>query len=224
MSQITTDHLTSTARPENQLMALISAWIFPLGYQVIQIEIQSHRQKTLRVYIDFLEPHKEKLIGIEDCVIVSRTIDELLDQSLEVGKLLSGHYELEVSSPGLNRPLRTIEDFQRFVGQDARIHVYRALTSEEMANGEYHTKNSKQKNFLGILAGVIEDQVVLSIPLKDKTSKGVRSTNLGKSPGKKNSELKTNSVEGMKIRIPLPLISKATLEPEFDFGGSDERE
>ncbi len=215
-----TSDLISTGRADDQLIQLISKWIFPLGYQVIHLEIQSHRQKTLRVYIDFLEFNEEKTIGIEDCVKVSRAIDELLDQSPEVGTVLSDAYELEVSSPGVDRPLRTMGDFQRFAGREVRIHVYRALTSEELDNAVYHEKNSKQKNFIGTLMGADENKVVLAISSKDKKSQAAGK----KSAAKKKANLKTNSVEGIEIRIPLPLISKANLEPEFNFEGSDERE
>jgi ribosome maturation factor RimP len=210
--------LMSTSQPNDQLIQLISPWVVPLGYQVIYIEMQTHRQKVLRLYIDFLEPADEKTIGIHDCVKVSKALDERLDQDPAIVALLPSSYELEVSSPGVDRPLRTAQDFQRFAGREVRINVFRPVTQEELGNADYQNKNPKQKNFLGTLVGLKEDKVVLAV-----AGKGSHKADK-KSKVSKKTELTTNSVEGNFLTIPLPLISKANLEPHFDFERSDERE
>jgi ribosome maturation factor RimP len=254
--------------PHARLIELISPLVFPLGYRIIDLEIQSHRQKILRIFIDYLEDPLESAqgdekigthkiepgeiapgkvgpnkvgsskigpaeigpakIGIEDCVRVSKALDEPLDQIPEVGSLLSGTYELEVSSPGMNRALRLPGDFKKFVGSRVRVHVYRPLTGEELNNVNYQTANPKQKNFLGILSGFQESKVVLSLSLGEKKSKK-ESRPVKQTGTKKKDSLPTNSEEETVmnekiIMIPLPLISKANLEPEFNFEGSDERE
>ena len=163
----------------------------------------------------------------------------------EIEAVFPGGYESEVSSPGVDRPLRTHEDFCRFVGEQVRIHVFRALTQEELKNLGYFQKNPKQKNFLGILAGIQDENVQLTIPI----SQSLTSTKKGKKSGIKSSAtekssltsqcskigilspngdhpisqqgLTTNSVEENRISIPLPLISKANLEPSFDFEASE---
>jgi len=219
MSSPTSD-LISTSQPHDQLIQLISPWVAPLGYQVIHIELQTHRQKVLRVYIDYPESSSEKTIGIEDCVQVSKVLDERLDQTPEVTGLLPSSYELEVSSPGVDRPLRTSNDFQRFAGREVRIHVFRPMTREELGNRVYQEKNPKQKNFLGTLIGFQEGKVVLSVSSMSKGPKKAEK----KSKATSKAKLETNSVEGNTVTIPLPLISKANLEPIFDFEGSDERE
>jgi len=220
------NQVIATNQAYDQLIQLISPWIAPLGYQVIYLEIQSQRQKVLRIYIDHLDGSSSEgvsqsigqAIGIEDCVKVSRLLDEQLDQIPEVQTYLPGAYELEVSSPGVDRPLRTNQDFQRFAGQEVRVHLYRPLTGDEIENPDYQEKNPKQKNFLGTLVGLQNSKVVLlvdSVNSKDKAAKT-------KKPGKaeKTAELTTNSVEGLRVAIPLPLISKANLEPHFDFEGA----
>ncbi len=199
----TATQTSTTTHPQDQLIQSISPWVVSLGYQIIHLEVQSHRQKILRIYIDHLESLSDKTIGIEDCVKVSKKLSDLLDQLPEIQAALPGDYDLEISSPGVDRPLRFANDFERFTGRDVRIHVYRPLTSEELSHPIYQAKNPKQKNFLGTLQGFQEGKVVLSI---------------------KTAEYTKNSVEGIQLTIPLPLISKANLEPKFDFEESDERE
>jgi ribosome maturation factor RimP len=180
------------AENEEKLISIVNPLITPLGYEVVHLEIQSHRQKLLRVFIDFSSPNPTQGgIGIEDCVKVTRALDEPLDQHPELVKMFQGAYELEVSSPGVDRPLRQEKDYERFSGQRAKIHLFRPLTDGEMENPEYRAKNPKQKSFLGILAGIKTGKVRIRVE-----------------SGKTETE----------INIPLPLISKANLEPEFDFG------
>ncbi len=206
-------HLISINQPYDQLIQLISPWVAPLGYRIIHLEVQTHRQKILRIYIDHLENSLGLGIGIEDCVKVSKALDERLDQEAEVQALLPGTYELEVSSPGVDRPLRTPLDFQRFASHSVRIHVFRPLTQEEIENTSYQQKNPRQKNFSGTLLGLQNNKVMLSVTDGDPASKSQGK----KSKALKNAELTTNSVEGLQVAIPLPLISKANLEPQFDF-------
>jgi ribosome maturation factor RimP len=214
-------NLTATSHPNDHLIQLISPWVMALGYQIIHLEIQSHRQKVLRIFIDYMEPSSEKTIGIEDCVKVSRALDEQLDQIPEVEAAFHGAYELEVSSPGVDRPLRLAHDFERFAGREVRIHVYRPLTAQELDDPKYQEKNPKQKNFFGTLRGLHEGKVLLALtqPKAASPKKAKK-----KSKADLKAELTTNSAEGIQVKIPLPLISKANLEPQFDFEGSDERE
>jgi len=206
-----TNNPSSTRHPHEDLIQLVSEWIHPLGYQVVHIEVQTHREKTFRIFIDHLDLSAEKGIGIEDCVRVTRAIEETLDQSPDIEKTFNGSYELEVSSPGVDRPLRTLQDFERYANREIRIHVYRALTAEEVENALYHSKNPKQKNFLGKLLGLRGDKVALRITEKSGELSSKRSK------PKQKALPDTNSVEGSEILIPLPLISKAHLEPQFDF-------
>ena len=221
----------SRMNPQDQLIQLMSPWIAPLGYRIIHVEMQSNREKVLRIFIDFLETsdhqnHQEnhQAIGIEDCVKVSRTLDTYLDdpepentaqyvnphlsQYPDIAKILSGAFDLEVSSPGADRPLRSSSDFQHFVGRDVIVHTYRPLTPEEGGNETYQEKNPKQKNFKGTLTGLQGDRVLITL---------TSSSPKAKSKAKKKATLPTNSVEEVTITIPLPLISKANLEPQFDF-------
>jgi ribosome maturation factor RimP len=83
------------------------------GYELVEVEwVRGGGRWTLRVFID-----RPGGVGIEDCQLVSRTIEPVLD----VEDFIEPAYDLEVSSPGLDRPLRTPEHFARYAGQ--RVHV-----------------------------------------------------------------------------------------------------
>ncbi|MEK6705170.1 MAG: ribosome maturation factor RimP [Bdellovibrionota bacterium] len=178
---------------KNTLMHAITPLVSPLGYEVIHIEVQPHHQKVLRIYIDHKEGGKEdkKNIGIDDCVRVSKILDEPLDALPELATFFRGSYELEVSSPGIKRPLSRKCDFERFGGEEARIHVIRPLTTDEISNQEYLARNPKQKNFSGKLAGVKDDKVLMLVINSERG-------------GKHKAE--------DTVAIPLSLISKACLE------------
>jgi ribosome maturation factor RimP len=212
---------TTISHPQDQLIEMITRWVAPLGYRIIHLEIQTHREKVLRLYIDFATHSPDKTIGIEDCVKVTKALDEPLDQSAEVSALLPDAYELEVSSPGINRPLRTQNDFETFVDQQVRIHTYRPLSGEELTNENYFQRNPKQKNFMGILKGIQEDKVLLSISTHDK---GDRSSTKKKKKVSKKALMEAQAEEDVIITLPLPLISKANLEPTIDIENKHDKE
>jgi ribosome maturation factor RimP len=191
-----------------KLIELISPLVKPMGYEVVHLEVIP-RQKLLRLFIDHLD--RTDGIGIEDCVKVTHALNEPLDAMTEVdGAFGGGTYELEVSSPGIDRPLRTQHDFEKFKGREVRIHTFRALSGEELGNVDYQAKNPKQKNFLGTLQGVREDKVLLALNLTGGHDKAQKK--LGKK-AKQDASAGTNSAE---VAIPLPLISKANLEPDLE--------
>lgn len=195
----------------SELIEVINPLLLPVGYEVVHLEIQMQRQRTLRVFIDFSEPAEGKTVGIEDCVKATRALDEPLDQVEKIQALFKGTYELEVSSPGVDRPLRLEKDYSRFAGKEARIHTYRALTANELGNTSYFEKNPRQKNFLGILSGIKDGKVLLAVSAGSSAKQG-------KSKQKPKTNKDRDPAASAEISIPLPLISKANLEPQFDFG------
>jgi ribosome maturation factor RimP len=156
----------------------------PLGYEVVALEQQLTGGRKLILYIDFLNnsESKERRISLDDCVTVNRAVDELF----ETTPLLEGHYTLEVSSPGVERPLRKPTDFSRFAGNKVRLHTFRPLEKNEAENDEYWELHKKQKNFVGQLVGLTPD----------------------------GNKVKVN-VDGQTAAVPLELISKAHLEVDF---------
>jgi ribosome maturation factor RimP len=115
-----------------RLLGLVEPVVTSQGYELVDVEfIAGPAEATLRVYIDWPggvapedlstegdeENRSHEGIGVEDCEKVSRALSELLDVEDPVPQA----YALEVSSPGVDRILRTAEHFQRFVGE--RVHV-----------------------------------------------------------------------------------------------------
>lgn len=183
---------------EDRLLARLNELVVGLGYEIVHLEIQIQREKILRLFIDWMDnADSEKTIGIEDCAKVSRTLDEPLEGLAEMEAVFKGAaYELEVSSPGVDRPLRREQDYQRFSGRNVRLNTFRPLNGDELGDAAYATQNPKQKNFMGELLGLDKENGTAKVLLK-------------------------SSIGGAKIRIPLSLVAKANLDPEFDFEGKN---
>ncbi len=188
-SQSTAANSGSAQLPIQMLNAFVEEKLKVLGYELVAMEVINHREKTLRLFID-----QPSGISIEDCVKVTHELDEPLEASEVVMAVFKGPYELEVSSPGIDRPLQKPEDFKRFIGDIARVQTFRALTGEETLAAEYSTKNPKQKNFYGILRGFEPES---------------NSILFGVSPEDGTQKIKNETL----IRIPLELVAKAHLEP-----------
>lgn len=99
-----------------------------LGYDLVDIDfIREGQNQILRYYID-----KRGGIGIADCETVSRAVDPLLDEQFTYQK----SYYLEVSSPGLLRPLKTKSDYERYAGEEIEFSLYQAIDGQKQFEGE----------------------------------------------------------------------------------------
>ena len=98
------------------LEKLLTPVVEGLGFEVVRIKTIGAKNPTLQVMI---ERQDRKNLVVDDCATVSRAISQVLD---EVDPI-EGEYSLEVSSPGLDRPLTKLENFERFSGYEARIET-----------------------------------------------------------------------------------------------------
>lgn len=111
------------------------------GYELVRVDLLGRgRRAVLRVFID-----KEEGITLHDCEVYSRSFETLLD----VEDPLAGPYTLEVSSPGLDRPLKNLNDFRRSIGKLVRI-----VTKEKISSKSF---------FVGRLTAVNDDVLRLAI-------------------------------------------------------------
>lgn len=137
------------ARPSrDDLIERITALVEPLltreGYELVAVEVVGRGPSTiLRLYID-----KPGGVTLDDCALVSDAVNPLLD----VEDPFESSYSLEVSSPGLDRPLRKPEDFTRFAGRKARLKTFGPLP--EAGN---------RKLFVGTLQGLEGDAVRIEV-------------------------------------------------------------
>lgn len=101
----------------DKLKALLKPLVEDLGYEFVGVEyLPNPKNRLVRIYID----RDETGIVIEDCERVSREVSAMMD----VEDPVSGHYTLEVSSPGIERPLFEADHFRRFAGETARVKMY----------------------------------------------------------------------------------------------------
>jgi len=136
-------------QPLDQMRAIAERVAASRGLEVW--DLQSRREvvgHVIRVFIDRPGPaaSPEESVSIEDCEQVNREMSTILD----VEDPLPFAYTLEVSSPGLDRPMRGIEDYRRFSGRLAKVVVKEAVDN--------------QKAFEGRLRGVEQDDVLLEAP------------------------------------------------------------
>jgi ribosome maturation factor RimP len=112
--------------PITSLKELLEPTLNHMGYELYSLDQSGQSGRTLRISIDHAEP-----ISIEDCERVSRVAGPLIDHS----NLIDGPYELEVSSPGAERPLKNHRDYERFNGKRVNVR-YRTGESETIVEGQ----------------------------------------------------------------------------------------
>ena len=137
------DRLTqsSEAHVRAQVLALAEPLCTAEGMELVHLEFQRESGgRTMRLYID-----KPGGVMLDDCVAISRQLGDLLDVSLAIDEA----YNLEVSSPGINRPLGKLSDYERFKGEQAKIKLAHAIDG--------------RKNFQGILSGTEQEKIVLKV-------------------------------------------------------------
>lgn len=112
--------------PEH-LLNLIEPVVEGLGYECVGIEYSSHpKNGFLRIFVD-----KEGGVQMEDCTKVSHQISGVLD----VEDPIAGEYNLEVSSPGMDRPLFKIQQFERFIGQIVQVNLFKPVDGRRNIKG-----------------------------------------------------------------------------------------
>ena len=137
-------NLVSDTVQTDSVMELIEPSLADLGYEIVRIRFRGDGRPVLQIMIDRSDGAD---VTVEDCTLASRTVSVLLD----VADPITQAYELEVSSPGLDRPLTRAKDFQSFSGSEARIELKDAIEG--------------RRRFRGRLLGVDGDVVRMVVPL-----------------------------------------------------------
>lgn len=126
-------------KKNEKLAELLAPSIEALGYELVGVEYHPNSVNALlRVYID-----KDGGIELDDCVAVNEQVNGILD----VEDPIAGKYTLEISSPGLDRPLFNLADFEKFIGSQAKIRVSRPI--------------ERQRNFKGTIVSVADHVITV---------------------------------------------------------------
>ena len=137
-----------------EIQAQVEELIIPIlddfGYELVDLQYKKEgNSMALCIFID-----KPGGITLDDCVTVSREVGAIL----EIEDPIKAAYRLEISSPGLDRPLKKNADFERFSGQMIKVKTLRMLDPDKRGNS--------RKTFTGELLGVEDDMI--RIQLDDK--------------------------------------------------------
>lgn len=113
----------------NALEKIIEPVVDNLGYETVRVMLSGNVRQTLQVMIDVKDANKN--VTVEDCACVSRALSKVLDEENPI----ENEYTLEVSSPGIDRPLTKFEHFERFVGYEAKIETKEAVENRKRFKG-----------------------------------------------------------------------------------------
>lgn len=125
----------------HEVAQLIEPTLRDLGFELVQVRIGGGARRVLQVMAEPLDP--DRAMTVDDCAAISHAISAVLD----VADPIPGAYTLEVSSPGIDRPLVQPRDFARFAGLEAKVEVGEAIGG--------------RKRFRGLIEGLENDEVLL---------------------------------------------------------------
>lgn len=139
---------------DHRLVELLDPVAEAAGYELVRLRLMGgNEQRRLQIMAE--RPSLDGSGGemnVEDCAILSRAVSEVLDAADPI----SGEYTLEVSSPGVDRPLTRLKDFEAWEGFEARLEL------DRVAEG--------RKRFKGVLAGIEDDSVALNLENEEHTT------------------------------------------------------
>ena len=155
-----------TTAKSKELHDLLEPSLASLGYELVQVRLLSGGRPTLQVYA---EPLSGAPMRMDDCSTVSRHVSAVLD----VEDPIAGAYNLEVGSPGIDRPLTRTKDYADWVGHEARLTLAEPIDGQKQFKGELEGIDPEGviaiRNRTGALAYVPFDQVIdAKLALTDK--------------------------------------------------------
>ena len=136
-------------REDRTLLELLDPVAEAAGYEIVRLRLMGGGRSR---HLQIMAENAEGEMNVEDCARLSRAIADVLDAA----EPISGDYALEVSSPGIDRPLTRLKDFTTFAGLEAKIEL------DRLAEG--------RKRFKGALAGLDGDRVLIDIEGEDETA------------------------------------------------------
>jgi ribosome maturation factor RimP len=130
------------------ITALVAPAVEAAGLELVRVQITGKQALTVQIMAE----RADRTMTAEDCASLSRALSVILDEADPI----AGSYTLEVSSPGIDRPLTRLKDFHDWQGYEARIDLAQPMEG--------------RKRFAGVLAGVDGDNVCLNLEGEDETA------------------------------------------------------
>lgn len=131
-----------------RIAGIVGPTIEAMGFDVVRVMVTGGRRPVLQIMADRSDG---TMISVDECAEISRTVSAVLD----VEDPITGEYTLEVSSPGIDRPLTRLKDFERWAGFEARVDMAEPIEG--------------RKRFTGVLKGLGDDEAVLMELAPDET-------------------------------------------------------
>jgi len=126
----------------SQLEPIIAPAVEASGYRLVRLRLMGGHTKTLQLMAE----RQDGSMNVADCAVLARALQDFLDRE----SVIDGDFELEVSSPGIDRPLTRLTDFARWSGHEAKIELAAAIDG--------------RKRFRGKLLGLEDNDVVIQTP------------------------------------------------------------
>jgi len=136
-----TNDLIAQSATEKKLFEIINPILSDMGFELVRLRLISNKEITLQI----MAARPDGYINVDECAEISTGISAVLD----VEDPILDTYNLEVSSPGIDRPLTRIKDFEAFEGYEAKIETV------ELIEG--------QKRFKGTLAGINGSEILINL-------------------------------------------------------------
>ncbi|MEL6647864.1 MAG: ribosome maturation factor RimP, partial [Pseudomonadota bacterium] len=136
-----TNDLIAKSAMDRRMAEIISPVIEDMGFELVRVRLMGGKSKTLQIMAE----RPDGGIEVDECADISTAVSAILD----VEDPITDAYALEVSSPGIDRPLTRLKHFEEYEGYDAK------LETSEMVGG--------RKRFKGVLAGIEEDEVLINV-------------------------------------------------------------
>jgi len=169
-------NMVAKAPIDQKLAKIIDPVLTGMGFELVRLRLMSGKKITLQIMAE----RSDGTIEVEDCAEISRTVSAVMD----VEDPIDGEYTLEVSSPGIDRPLTRMVDFDRWEGYEAK------LETTDLIDG--------RKRFRGILAGTEDQEVLVEI---DEGTIGLRFDWLADAKLVLTNDLITESLRRSKQRF-----------------------
>ncbi len=145
--------MSEAKRVINEVSALAQGLLNEYGMEVVDVEFRFEGGRwTLRIFID-----KEGGVTVDDCASVNRELGDLI----EAKNIIDYHYVLEISSPGLNRPLKKESDFIRSIGKMVTLRMSRPINERKNFTGRL--TNVRE----GIISLLVDEDNLVELPLEE---------------------------------------------------------